>query len=182
MPGRLGPGRNLALHKPEGDGSREGGSTERFVLTRKPSQLVAPGTGWLCQDRLLPWSGGSPADEPGDDGVESARVELPQCHPFGVGQGPITDNPHTEAVAHVRQNHRPAADFGGDVKLVEQAAGPLQLIQTLADAGVGLGKDQGEGTECFVKGGCQTWFLVFRWVTRFNELYWGNVQTTSHPI
>ncbi len=93
MPGRLGPGRSLSLHKPEGDGSREGGSTERFVLTRKPSQLVAPGTGWLCQVRLFPWSGGSPADEPRDDGVEAAPVELPQCHPFGVGQGPFTDNP-----------------------------------------------------------------------------------------
>src|SRR5271157_2229865 len=53
MPGRLGPGRNLALHKPEGDGSREGGSTERFVFTREPSQLVAPGTGWLCQVRAF---------------------------------------------------------------------------------------------------------------------------------
>jgi len=54
MPGRRGPGRNLALHKPQGDGSREGVSTERFVITRKPSQFVAPGTGWLCQVRLLP--------------------------------------------------------------------------------------------------------------------------------
>src|SRR5208337_2715750 len=110
MPGRLGPGRNLALHKPEGDGSREGGSTERFVTTRKPSQLVAPGTGWLCQVRLLPWPGGSPADEPRDDGVEAARVELPQCHPFGVGQGPFTGHSPPEPPSAGTSGVRSCAD------------------------------------------------------------------------
>src|SRR5208337_4200087 len=53
MLARLEPGRNLALTKQEGDGSREGVSTERFVITRKPSQLVALRTGWLCHVRLL---------------------------------------------------------------------------------------------------------------------------------
>ena len=162
MPGRLGPGRNLALHKPEGDGSREGGSTERFVLTRKPSQLVAPGTGWLCQDRLLPWSGGSPADEPGDDGVESARVELPQCHPFGVGQGPFTDNPHTEAVAHVRQDRRPAADLGAMSSLLSRprdrssSSGPCGCRRRAREGSGGRNRMPCQGgCQTFKGGGCQ---------------------------
>ncbi len=152
MPGRLGPGRNLALHKPEGDGSRAGVSTERFVMTRKPSQHVAPGTGWLCQVRLLPWSGGSPADEPRDDGVEAARIELPQCHPFGVGQGPLTDNPHTEAVAHVRQDRRPAADLGAMSSLLSRPRDRSSSSRPLRMPASGSGRIRGKEQNALSRG------------------------------
>jgi len=167
MPGRPGPGRNLALHKPEGDGSREGGSTERFLLTRKPSQLVSPGTGWLCQVRLLSWSGGSPADEPRDDGVEAARAELPQCHPFGVGEGPSTDNPHTEAVAHARIVARPPI-LGAMSNLLSRprdrttSSSPCGCRRRAREGSGGRNRMPCQGGCQTFRGECQTWFLVFR--------------------